>query len=156
MPTITDEIAGLLEKKGFVSIATATLDGEPNSVPKFFFRAKGDFIYLIDYVLGKTIINLEKNPRVSISFMDMDSLEAYRLNGTARLINKGKVFEKILQEWDKKLIKMATIRVVEAVQTGKKSGHYELEVGEKFIILKIKVTHVIKVGRKGDVWQETG
>ncbi|MDD5226145.1 MAG: pyridoxamine 5'-phosphate oxidase family protein [Candidatus Omnitrophica bacterium] len=156
MPTITDDIATLLEKRGFVSIATVDPDGQPNSVPKFFFRAKGDFIYLIDYVLGKTVMNLEINPRVSVSFMDLDSLEAYRLNGTAKLIGKGKVFEKILKEWDKKLIKMATTRVVEAVQTGKKSNHYELEVGEKFIILKIKITHVVKIGRKGEVWQETG
>jgi general stress protein 26 len=156
MPTITNEIAELLEKKGFVSIATAGSDGQPNSVPKFFFRAKGDFIYLIDYVLGKTVMNLERNPRVSVSFMDLGSLEAYRLNGTAKLIGKGKVYEKILKEWGKKLIKLATTRVVEAVQTGKKSGHYELEVGEKFVILKIKITHVIKIGRKGEVWQETG
>jgi general stress protein 26 len=156
MPTITEEIARLLEKRQFVSVATAAPDGQPNTVPKFFFRAKGDFIYLIDYVLGKTIMNLEKNPRVSISFMDMDSLEAYRLNGMAKMIAEGKVFKKILQEWDKKLIQMATTRVIEGVQTGKSHGHYELEMGEKFMILKIKITHVVKVGRKGDIWQETG
>ena len=156
MPTITDDIAELLKKREFVSIATAAPDGQPNSVPKFFFRAKGDFMYLIDYVLGKTVINLEKNPRVSVSFMDMESLEAYRLNGTAKTIREGRVFKKIFQEWDKKLIKLATTRVVEAVQTGKKSGHYELEMGEKFIVLKIKIASVVKIGRKGDVWQETG
>jgi len=156
MPTITDKIASLLKKREFVSIATVDPDGQPNVVPKFFYRAKGDFIYLLDYVLGRTVINLEKNPRVSVSFMDMDSLEAYRLNGTAKMIGKGKVFNQILKEWDKKLIKMTSARVIEAVQTGKKSHHYELEMSEKFVILKIKITHVIKIGRKGEVWQETG
>ena len=156
MPTITDEIIELLKKREFVSVATATPDGQPNTVPKFFFRAKGDFMYLIDYVLGKTVMNLEKNPRVSVSFMDMDSLEAYRLNGTAKMIGEGRAFKKILQEWDKKLIGMTTTRVIEGVQSGKTHGHYELEMGEKFIILKIKITHVVKIGRKGDIWQETG
>ena len=156
MPTITDKIVEILEKRQFVSVATATPDGQPNTAPKFFFRAKGDFMYLLDYVLGKTVINLEENPRVSVSFMDLDSLEAYRLNGTAKLIQKGKVFEKILKEWDKKLIKMATTRVIEGVQTGKSHGHYELEMGEKFIVLKIKITNVIKIGRRGDIWKETG
>lgn len=156
MPKITEKIAEILKKRQFVSIATVASDGQPNSVPKFFFRAKGSFMYLIDYVLGKTVINIEKNPKVSVSFMDLDSLEAYRLNGTAKLIGEGKLFRKILHEWDKRLVKMATNRVVEAVQTGKKSGHYELEVGEKFIILKIKIENVIKVGRKGEIWQETG
>lgn len=155
MPKINEKLEEILGKREFVSIATVGRDGQPNSVPKFFFRAKGDFIYLIDYVLGQTVTNLKENPRVSVSFMDTANLEAYRLNGTAKLIGEGRVFKKILQEWDKKLIKLATTRVVEAVQTGKKSRHYELEVGEKFIILKIKVTDVIKVGRKGEVWQET-
>ena len=156
MPTINDKISELLGKREFVSVATATPDGEPNTAPKFFFRSKGDFIYLIDYVIGKTVINLKENPRVSVSFMDMDSLEAYRLNGTAEMIGEGKVFEKILKEWNKKLIQMATTRVIEGVQTGKKHDHYELEMGEKFIVLKIKVAHIIKVGRKGDIWKEIG
>ena len=155
MPTITDEIAELLGKREFVSVGTVAPDGEPNTVPKFFFRAKGDFIYLIDYVIGKTVINLEKNPRVSVSFMDMTSLEAYRLNGTAKMIREGKVFEKILKEWDKKLIKMATTRVIEGVQSGKSHGHYELEMGVKFIVLKIKIENVVKIGRRGDIWKET-
>ena len=153
---ITNKIAELLEKRQFVSVATATLDGQPNTAPKFFFRAKGDFIYLLDYVLGKTVINLKENPRVSVSFMDLDSLEAYRLNGTAKIIGEGKVFDRILKEWDKRLIKLATTRVVEAVQSGKKSGHYELEMGEKFIALKIKVESIVKIGRRGDIWKEMG
>jgi len=156
MPKITDKIAELLEKREFVSVATATPDGQPNTAPKFFFRAKGDFIYLLDYVLGKTVLNLHENPRVSVSFMDMDSLEAYRLNGTAKLISEGRIFEKILKEWDKKLIKLATNRIIEGVQTGKKHGHYELEMGEKFIVLKIKIATIVKIGRKGDIWRETG
>ncbi|MFA7255146.1 MAG: pyridoxamine 5'-phosphate oxidase family protein [Candidatus Omnitrophota bacterium] len=156
MPKITEKLKELLEKRQFVSVATATPDGEPNTAPKFFFRAKGNFIYLLDYVVGRTVINLEKNPRVSVSFMDIDSLEAYRLNGTAKMIGEGKVFKTILKEWDKKLIKMATARVIAGVQTGKTHGHYELEMGEKFIVLKIKIHHVIKIGRKGDIWQETG
>ena len=156
MPKITGKIAELLEKREFVSVATATPDGEPNTAPKFFFRAKGNFMYLLDYVLGKTVTNLKENPRVSVSFMDMDSLEAYRLNGTAELIGEGRIFEKILKEWDKKLIRMATNRVIEGVRTGKSHGHYELEMGEKFIALKIKISSVIKIGRRGDIWKETG
>ncbi len=156
MPTITDKIIELLEKREFVSVATATPDGQPNTAPKFFFRAKGDFIYLLDYVVGKTVMNLEENPKVSVSFMDLDSLEAYRLNGTAKMIEEGRILKKVLREWDKKLIKMATARVVKAVQTGKKSGHYELEIGVKFIALKIKIENVVKIDRSGDIWKETG
>ncbi len=156
MPKITEKIAELLEKREFVSVATAAPDGQPNTAPKFFFRAKGNFIYLIDYVLGQTITNLKENPRVSISFMDLDNLEGYRLNGKAELIEKGKVFDKVLAEWNKKLIRMTTDRVVEAVRTGKKRAHYELEMSEKFMVIKVNVETVIKIGRRGDIWKENG
>ena len=155
MPKITDKFAGLLEKREFVSVATSTLDGRPNTAPKFFFRAKGAFIYLIDYVIGRTIENLRKNPRVSVSFMDVETLEAYRLNGIAQCIEEGRLFNKVLEEWNKRLVKMATDRVVEAVQTGKRRGHYELEMTEKFVVLKIKVESVVKIGRRGDIWKES-
>lgn len=156
MPKITDKIVELLEKREFVSIATATPDGQPNTAPKFFFRAKGAFIYLIDYVIGKTIENLRENPRVSVSFMDLDNLEAYRLNGTAHCIEKGRIFDRVLEAWNKKLIKLSTDRVIEAVRTGKRRGHYELEMTEKFMVLKIKVESIVKIGRRGDIWKETG
>ncbi len=155
MITLSDQLLNILEKREFVSIATVSPDGQPNSVPKFFFRAKGAFLYLIDHVMGKTVTNLRTNPLCSISFMDLDNLEAYRFNGKARLVSKGKSFTAILKAWNDRLIQLSTDRVLEAVTTGKKSRHYELEISEKFIVLKIKIEHIIKIGRKGDVWQET-
>lgn len=155
MPKIREKIEQLLEKREFVSVATATKQGHPNTAPKFFFRAKGDFIYLIDYVIGKTVANLKENPLVSVSFMDLDSLEAYRLNGKAQIIEKGKVFDKIFEDWNKKLLKFSTDRVLEAVKTGKKSHHFELEMTEKFVVLKIKIDNIIKIGRRGDIWKES-
>ena len=154
MPKITEKVHELLEKREFVSIATVDRDGSPNSVPKFFFRAKGNFIYLIDYVIGKTVSNLRENSKASVSFMDLDSLEAYRLNGAATLIEKGRLFDAFLKEWDRKLVELSANRVIEAVRTGKKHGTYELDMAKKFIVLKIKVESVIKVGRRGDIWEE--
>lgn len=151
-----EKVAELLEKREFVSVATADRSGQPNSVPKFFFRIQDRFIYLIDYVGGKTVENLRENPRVSVSFMDLDSLEAYRLNGTAELIEKGKRFEAFLKEWDERLLKLSVDRVVEAVRTGKKRGTYELDMSRKFIVLKIHVESIVKIDRRGEIWQETG
>ena len=152
---ITDKVLNILEKREFVSIATVSPDGQPNSVPKFFLRAKGSFLYLIDHVVGKTVVNLRTNPLCSVSFMDLDNLEAYRFNGKARLISKGKTFDEILKVWNNRLIKLSTDRVIEAVTTGKKSGHYEMEISEKFIVIKIKIENIINIGRKGDIWKES-
>lgn len=156
MATITATLEEILETREFVSIATVGPDGQPNSAPKFFFRAKGSYIYLIDHVVGKTAFNLKSNPRCSISFMDLDNLEAYQLSGRARMIERGKVFDEILKEWNDRLIHLSADRVLEAVRTGKKRRHYELEMSEKFMILKIKVESILKVGRRGDIWKEAG
>lgn len=155
MPKINQKLEEILEKREFVSIATVGLDGQPNSVPKFLFRGKGSFLYLLDYVAGKTISNLRDNPKASVSFMDLDSLEAYRFNGTAKIIERGPVFDAVLKGWNEKLVQLSTDRVIEAVRTGKRRGHYEMEMTEHLAVIKVRIETVIKIGRKGDVWKET-
>jgi general stress protein 26 len=155
MPRINEKLEDILEKREFVSIATVGLDGQPNSVPKFLYRGKGSFLYLLDYVMGKTISNLRENPKASVSFMDLDTIEAYRLNGTARIIEKGPVFDAVLKGWNEKLVQLATDRVIEAVRTGKKRNHYEMDMTEHLAVIKVRIETVIKIGRRGDIWQET-
>lgn len=155
MFTIPGQVLEIMEKREFVTIATASSEGQPNSVPRFFLRAKGNFIYLVDHVMGQTVLNIRENPRVSVSFMDQDSLEGYRLNGTAKVISKGKIYDAMMRRWNDRVIELSADRVIEAVRTGKRRGHYEVEISEKFAILKIRVESVIKIGRSGDIWKET-
>ncbi len=155
MPKITEKIQELLGKRKFVSVGTATRDGRPNSAPKLFLHAKRDSLYLIDHVMGQTVVNIKENPLVSVSFMEQDALEAYRLNGTAKVIERGKSYDAMLREWDEKVVKLSADRVIEAVRTGKKHEHFEVEISEKFAILKIKINDVVKIGRRGDIWKES-
>ncbi len=154
MPKINEMLEAILEKREFVSIATVGKDGQPNSVPKFLYRGKGSFLYLLDYVAGKTITNLRENPKASVSFMDLDTLEAYRMNGTARIIQKGPVFDAVLKGWNEKLVQLSTDRVIEAVRTGKRRNHYEMGMTDHLAVIKVRLESVIKIGRKGDIWRE--
>lgn len=156
MPVIPEKVLDILEKREFVSIATADRNGQPNSVPRFLLCAEEDFIYLIDHVMGQTISNLQENPLISLSFMDQDSLESYRMNGTAKVLKNGRTYDAMLKEWSRRVVKLSADRVIEAIQTGKKRGHYEVEISEDFVVIKIKVASVIKIGRRGDIWKETG
>jgi general stress protein 26 len=155
MPKINEALEAILEKREFVSIATVGNDGQPNSVPKFLYRGKGSFLYLLDYVAGKTITNLRENPKASVSFMDLDTLEAYRMNGTAKIIQKGPVFDAVLKGWNEKLVQLSTDRVIEAVRTGKRRNHYEMEMTDRMVVIKVRIESMIKIGRKGDIWHET-
>jgi len=156
MPKINEKLEEVLEKREFVSIATVGRDGQPNSVPKFLYRGKGSFLYLLDYVVGKTISNLYENPKASVSFMDLDTLEAYRLNGIAQVIERGPVFDAVLKGWNEKLVQLSTDRVIEAVRTGKRRNHYEMEMTEHLAVIKVRIETVIKIGRRGDIWKEVG
>ncbi|MBU9889068.1 MAG: pyridoxamine 5'-phosphate oxidase family protein [Candidatus Omnitrophica bacterium] len=155
MSKITDKVRILLDQRKFVSVGTATPDGQPNSVPKLFFRTREDFIWLIDHVMGRTVANLKANPRISISFMDQDSLEGYRLNGTAKVIESGKNHALLLKQWSEKTVKLSADRVIEGLRTGKRHEHYEVELPEKCVILKVKVEQVVKIGRHGDILNES-
>ena len=156
MPTITENLEEILKKREFVSIATVGRDGQPHSVPKFLYRGKGSFLYLLDYVVGKAISNLRENPKVSVSFMDLDTLEAYCMNGTAKAIERGPIFEAVLKGWNDKLVQLSTDRVIEAVRTGKRRNHYEMEMTDHLAVIKVRIETVVKVGRKGDIWKEVG
>ena len=153
---IKERVLELLRQREFVSVGTADKKGVPNAAPKLLLKIDADFAYLIDYTMARTVENLKKNPIASLSFMDLDNLVGYRLGGSVQLVEKGKEFNKILEELSNKLIALSAKRVIEASRTGKKNQHYELEISKKFVVLKIKIEEIVKIGSQGDLWRETG
>ncbi|MBI2094630.1 MAG: pyridoxamine 5'-phosphate oxidase family protein [Candidatus Omnitrophica bacterium] len=149
-----DRLQALLKGKEFISLATANLDGEPHATPKFIFKIKRRFIYLIDYAIAKSAENLRQNPRAALSFMDLTNLEGYRISGSAQLIEGGKAFERIVKEFDRKLIKLSADRFIEGLKTGKKHEHYELEIPRRFVVIKVTAEEMVKVGRDGELTVE--
>ena len=153
---ITEAILELLRKRAFVSIATCDKKGAPHAAPKLLLKIRRPFIYLIDYTIAKTVENLKENPRASLSIMDLDNLEGYRLNGSVELIEHGEEHRAIFKELDKRLIELSAKRLIEGVRSGKKSAHFELEIPEKFVVIKIEMEESVKIGPRGDFWKEKG
>jgi nitroimidazol reductase NimA-like FMN-containing flavoprotein (pyridoxamine 5'-phosphate oxidase superfamily) len=152
---ILEKIKALLKKRNFLSIATADKQGEPHAAPKFFFKIDdAGSLYLIDYAIAKTVDNLRINPRASMSFMDLDSLEGYRMSGPATLVEEGAEYEKILQEFDKKLIRLSADRLIEGMKSGKPNEHFELEIPSKVIIIKVKLEEIVRISRQGELFKE--
>jgi len=77
-----------LKKRAFLNVATASLDGKPNNISKLILKVEDNFIYLIDYSIGRTYNNIKMNPRVSLSFFDVDNLSGFQINGPVQLIEK--------------------------------------------------------------------
>ena len=94
MAKITEEMKEVAEKTRCFAVATATKDGDPHVIPVFFGRVlSDDEIVLMDVFMKKTRENIEANPRVAVSFWDLEGLKGYELKGNARIETSGKVFD---------------------------------------------------------------
>ena len=111
MPAI--DLKKLLEKREFIGVATCDLKGAPNGAPKFVLKIDGHTVYLVDYTIGTTWRNITVNPRVSLSWMDQATLTGYQLNGTVKVIEKGRVYEKMCREMAEKEIRLTAQHIIE-------------------------------------------
>jgi predicted pyridoxine 5'-phosphate oxidase superfamily flavin-nucleotide-binding protein len=148
------KVSELLKIREFVSVATCDLDGRPNAAPKFVLKLENNFIYLVDYSIGRTSQNLKINPRISISFMDNDALMGYQLNGSVEIINRGEEYDILVKDLSQKELDLSTRRIIEGVTQGKPHERFELSLSEKFIIFKVKVEEIVDIASSGTLKRE--
>ncbi len=86
-------VAEVLKKRHFINVASSDLHGKPNGVSKFILKSDTNYIYLVDYSLSRTYSNIKTNPRVSLSFFDVEALLGYQINGPVEIIEVGPVIQ---------------------------------------------------------------
>ena len=153
---IIDKALGVLKTKEFIAMATADKSGKPHSAPKFLLKIEGGIIYFIDYSIGKTAENLKVNPDVSLSFIDVNSLVGYILNGKVEIIEKGKTYSDCVKEMADKEIKLSVERVVKGVRDGQPYKEFELEIPERFLLYKVKIFECCEISPRGEIQRESG
>lgn len=151
---LTKTIIELLKKREFISIATCDLNGRPNAASKFILKIEGGCIYLVDYIFGKSYENLKVNPRVSLSFVNNDSLKSYQINGSVELIENGTVYEESAAELVQKEVSLSTDRIIKGVSSGKHHENFEVAIPEKFVIFKVKIEETVEMPYGGGVKRE--
>lgn len=144
----------LLKKREFVSVATADFKGMPNAAPKFLLKVEGNFVYLVDYTIGRTWKNININPRVSLSFIDSDTLLGYQLNGSVDIIDKRQEYDSVLKEMADKKINLSTKRIIEGISRGKAHQFFELAISERFIVFKVRIEEVVEICPCGKLKRE--
>jgi len=150
-PILNDALRRFLETKEFINIATCDFSSRPNVAPKFLITIKDDFIYLADYVLGRTLKNLELNPLVSLSVMRIESLTGYQLNGMGAVLSDGAEYKKIFREMSKKQLDLSAKRIAEGVHSERPHENFEVELPERVVVIKIKVEEVVRIGPSGEL-----
>jgi uncharacterized pyridoxamine 5'-phosphate oxidase family protein len=148
---MTENLKKFLLNKGFVSVGTSDLSGQPNAVPKYIVEVDNGFIYLADYVIGQTFQNLKINPKISLSTIDIKTLEGLQINGVAKIITKGALYKKLLKKMVEQEVHHTAKRIVEDVRGGQKSDFYEVQFPERVVMLKVKCKKITKIDIDGNL-----
>jgi hypothetical protein len=99
MASLNERMKEIFTKQGILVLGTADLNGVPNVVPVGAVRILDDETILIsDQYFLKTLNNLRENPKVAISFWEMDKGEGYQIKGDAAIQTEGKIYEETV-EW---------------------------------------------------------
>jgi uncharacterized pyridoxamine 5'-phosphate oxidase family protein len=145
-----------LKTREFVEIATADKEGKPNSAPKLFLKTDGRIAYFIDYSIdSRTAENMKINSRVSLSFIDFNSLFGYKLNGKTEIIDKGAIYDECLKELRKREIELSVERITKGVHDGRPSKDFELAIPERFLIYKVKIEEGSEINPRGEIKRES-
>ena len=151
---ISKNVITLLESKEFISVATCDLESEPNAAPKFLLKVESNYIYLVDYVIGKTFRNLMINPRISLSFFDNNNLMGYQINGLVKIIDRGLEYSSALDDLARKEIDLSATRIIDGVIKGQAHQAYEMAAAKQFVILKVKVEEIVQMHPSGKLQRE--
>jgi len=151
---IAKKIKEFLKEREFVNIATCSLNNVPFAAPKFILKIDSGYIYLIDYSKGKSYENLKINPRVSLSFMDTETITGYRISGSAEVIEGGPEYDRTRHELSQKKISLSSKRVIEGLYKGRPHSRFEIDIPEQFAIFKVKVAELVEIGHRGEIIRE--
>jgi predicted pyridoxine 5'-phosphate oxidase superfamily flavin-nucleotide-binding protein len=151
---INKNMKTLLESREFISVASCNLEGRPNAAPKFLLKVEANYIYLVDYIIGNTFRNLKANPRVSLSFLDDNSLVGYQINGKVEIIDHGPEYLAALDDLARKEINLSATRIIDGVIKGQVHKAYEVAASKQFVILKVKVEEIVQIQSSGSLHRE--
>ena len=83
-------------------VATASPDGVPNTTPKGTVQVIDDeHVVFADLFSLKTRDNLQKNPKVAVTVVDLEKHKGYQFKGTAKLVDSGPVFDQMVEQLKK-------------------------------------------------------
>lgn len=150
----TKEILDFLRSQVFLFIGTSDKRGRPHTSAKPLLKIEDNYIYLVDFVIGRTYKNIKRNPKISLSAIDEDKVIGYQLYGIAQVIDKGDEFHRLSREMSSKQVKLATERVIQGVRKSTRSLVDELISLETVSILKIKIKEVSRITPSGDITRD--
>lgn len=122
MAVLTPEIKQYIDKSILCWLATASLDGMPNVSPKEIFTYfDHDLIIIANIASPRSVKNIQENPNVCLSFIDILVQKGYQLKGTAQIVDKDFSLyldiERALTKMTGELFKFNTATIIRVTET---------------------------------------
>lgn len=142
---LNQNIISFLKKQGFVLVSSLNKDGSIHSAAKGVVGVdEGGKIFLIDLYHARTYNNLQINSTVTVTFVDEHKFEGYALQGQAKIVEKTKIAESIIAEWEDKVIQRISTRMIRNLQAGNSSAHHpEASFPHPKYLIEIDVEKII-------------
>ena len=94
MAKLAQDILDQMKNQKVYALATASKDGVPNVVPVGMLIPKEDgTIWIIDNYFGKTIANMEENPKAAFYVWNPECKESWQVKGTLSIEDSGADYE---------------------------------------------------------------
>ena len=142
MTKISNEIRSFVNFQKLGYVATVASDNTPNLSPKGTIMAIDEsHLVFADIRSPQTIENLRNNSSIEINVVDPIRRKGFRFKGSGIIIDQGKQFEEILEQYKKNGIKSKiNAIVIVSVETINEvtSPSYDLGVTEDELVLKWK------------------
>ena len=101
MAKIPDEVQEFVKNK-MAWVATASPDGVPNATPKGTVQViDEEHIVFADLFSLKTRDNLQNNPKVAVTVVDLEKYKGYQFKGSAELVDSGPIFDRVVEQLKK-------------------------------------------------------
>ena len=102
MAKLTSEMKDILGQQLAV-VATASKEGTPNVGPKgSLFVVDDETLAYSEATEGKTLRNIQQNPKVAVMVVDRDKADGYQIKGRVELISSGSLFEKVAKRQEER------------------------------------------------------
>jgi len=142
---LSDFQAHFLEHQGFVIVSTLDFKGMIHCSAKGIVGIeKSGKLYLIDLYKARTYNNLKKNPLISVTAVDEHQFVGYTLQGTAKLVERDKIKDHIIEKWEEKVLNRISERMLRNLKAEKQGLHHpEALFGHPEYLIEVDVENII-------------
>ena len=86
-----------------------------------------------------------------MSLTDARTLKGYQMNGTVKILSRGKLYDRMRQEMMDKEIRLTTQHIIDEVRGQPTHETFEILISEKFIIFEVRLDEVVEMDIHGEL-----